>query len=35
VGVATTSLGLALVVRIREAYDTVEEDEIHDQDESM
>ena len=28
VGVATTSLGLALVVRIREAYGTVEEDEI-------
>ena len=28
VGVATTSLGLALVVRIREAYDTIEEDEI-------
>ena len=30
VGVATTALGLALVVRIREAYGTVEEDEIHD-----
>lgn len=29
VGVATTALGLALVVRIREAYGTVEEDEIH------
>ncbi len=28
VGIATTSLGLALVVRIREAYDTIEEDEI-------
>ena len=28
VGVATTSLGLALVVRIREAYGTIEEDEI-------
>ena len=28
VGVATTSLGLALVVRIREAFDTIEEDEI-------
>ncbi len=28
VGVATTALGLALVVRIREAYGTVEEDEI-------
>jgi multicomponent Na+:H+ antiporter subunit C len=29
VGVATTALGLALVVRIKEAYGTVEEDEIH------
>lgn len=28
VGIATTALGLALVVRIREAYGTVEEDEI-------
>ena len=28
VGVATTALGLALVVRIREAYGTVDEDEI-------
>ena len=28
VGVATTSIGLALIVRIKEAYDTVEEDEI-------
>ena len=28
VGVATTSLGLALVVRIREAYGTIEEDEL-------
>jgi multicomponent Na+:H+ antiporter subunit C len=33
VGVATTALGLALVVRIREAYGTVEEDEIDSQDE--
>lgn len=32
VGVATTALGLALVVRIREAYGTVEEDEIHSMD---
>ncbi|MGE0118634.1 MAG: cation:proton antiporter subunit C [Dongiaceae bacterium] len=32
VGVATTALGLALVVRIREAYGTVEDDEIHEQD---
>jgi multicomponent Na+:H+ antiporter subunit C len=28
VGVATLALGLALVVRIREAYDTIEEDDI-------
>ena len=28
VGVATMSLGLALVVRIRDAYGTIEEDEI-------
>jgi multicomponent Na+:H+ antiporter subunit C len=28
VGVATTALGLALVVRIKKAYDTIEEDEI-------
>ena len=33
VGVATTALGLALVVRIRSAYDTIEEDEIHQLDE--
>jgi len=30
VGVATTALGLSLVVRIKEAYGTIEEDEIHD-----
>ena len=35
VGVATTALGLALVVRIKEAYGTVEEDEIHAKDESL
>lgn len=35
VGVATTALGLALVVRIKEAYGTVEEDEIHKQDSSL
>ena len=35
VGVATTALGLALVVRIREAYGTIEEEEIHKQDESL
>ena len=28
VGVATTALGLALVVRIRNAYNTIEDDEI-------
>ncbi len=32
VGVATTALGLALVVRINEAYGTIEEEEIHAQD---
>jgi multicomponent Na+:H+ antiporter subunit C len=31
VGVATTALGLALIVRIKEAYGTVEEDEIQSQ----
>ena len=31
VGVATISLGLALVVRIHEAYGTIEEDEIGDE----
>ena len=30
VGVATTALGLALVVRIQESYDTIEDDEIRD-----
>ncbi len=35
VGVATTAVGLALVVRIREAYGTIEEEEIHQQDESF
>jgi multicomponent Na+:H+ antiporter subunit C len=34
VGVATLALGLALVVRVREAYGTIEEDEILQQDES-
>lgn len=33
VGVATTALGLALVVRIKRAYNTVEEDEIDERDE--
>ena len=32
VGVATTALGLALVVRINDAYGSIEEDEIHNQD---
>ena len=35
VGVATTALALALVVRINEAYHSVEEDEIHEQDQSF
>ena len=35
VGVATTALGLALVVRIKEAYGTIEEDEIHKRDQSL
>lgn len=32
VGVATTAVALSLVVRIREAYETIEEDEIQAQD---
>ena len=32
VGIATTALGLALIVRIKEAYGTVEEDEIQQMD---
>ena len=32
VGVATTAVALALIIRIKEAYGTVEEDEIHAQD---
>lgn len=35
VGVATTALGLALAVRIKEAYGTIEEDEIHARDETL
>ena len=35
VGVATTALALALVIRIKEAYGTIEEDEIHNRDHSM
>ncbi len=34
VGVATTALGLALVVRLKEAYGTIEEDEINEMDEA-
>jgi multicomponent Na+:H+ antiporter subunit C len=34
VGVATLALGLAIVVRIREAYDSIEEDEILEKDRS-
>jgi multicomponent Na+:H+ antiporter subunit C len=35
VGVATTALGLALVVRIKMAYDSIEEDEIQAADDEM
>ncbi len=35
VGVATTALALALIVRIREAYNSIEEEEIHQQDRSL
>jgi multicomponent Na+:H+ antiporter subunit C len=35
VGISTTALGLGLVVRIRQAYGTIEEDEIHWQDEDQ
>lgn len=35
VGVATTALGLALIVRIKEAYGTIEEDDIHERDGSL
>ena len=35
VGIATSALGLALVVRIKNAYDTVEEDEIQAADDEM
>ena len=35
VGVATTALALALIIRIKEAYGTVEDEEIHKQDESL
>ncbi|HBZ48720.1 MAG TPA: Na+/H+ antiporter subunit C, partial [Halieaceae bacterium] len=32
VGISTSALGLAIIVRIKEAYGTIEEDEIRDQD---
>ena len=32
VGVATTAMALALIVRIKEAYGTIEEDEIRERD---
>jgi multicomponent Na+:H+ antiporter subunit C len=35
VGVAVTALALALIVRIKEQYGSIEEDEIHKQDESF
>ena len=35
VGVATMALGLALVVRIREAYGTIEEEEIEQQERDL
>lgn len=35
VGIATASLGLAIVVRIKEAYNTIEEDEILEQDRAL
>lgn len=35
VGIATTALGLALIVRINETYETIEEDEILAQDQMM
>lgn len=35
VGISTTALGLALVVRIKRSYGTIEEDDIHDLDRSL
>ena len=32
VGIATTALGMAIIIRIHEAYGTIEEDEIQSQD---
>jgi multicomponent Na+:H+ antiporter subunit C len=35
VGIATTALALALIVRINETYGTIEEDEIQRQEEAL
>lgn len=35
VGVATTAVGLALAVRIKEAFGTIEEDDLHKMDSSI
>ena len=35
VGIATTSLGLALMVRIRESYHTIEDHEIAEQEQEI
>jgi multicomponent Na+:H+ antiporter subunit C len=35
VGVATTALGFALVIRIKEAYGTIEEDELQEMDKDL
>lgn len=35
VGVATTAVGLALVVRIKESFGTIEEDDLHKMDSSL
>lgn len=35
VGVSTTAVALSLVIRIKEAYGTIEEEEIHEQDASF
>ncbi|MGB7397328.1 MAG: cation:proton antiporter subunit C [Candidatus Macondimonas sp.] len=35
VGIATTALAAALIIRIHDAYGTIEEDEIHRQDNSL
>lgn len=35
VGVATTALALALIIRINEAYGSIEEDDLHEQDDSF